>query len=333
MLFMFENFRKRRGAPTGDQIRLAGLLVMVMGLSLFSRHFLTVRNLFDILSSAAVLGILATGLLIVLIAGEIDISFAAITTVAQYVAALITIDFGGNWLTMFAVALLIAVGLEMLNALLVHYLRAMSIIVTIATMNVFYGLLNFFSNGQWLYDFPDWFSDGIGFGLRFPGGAFAQFNLAIIGLIVFWVLGGIMLTKLVIGRRLYAVGGSKESAHHVGFSILGTRLFAFGAMGVASGVAAIVHAQLVQTVAPNALVGMELEVLTAVVLGGASLVGGVGTFRGMICGVAFIALIRNGLTLLKIDSYYHTLLLGMLILGSVTGSSLGDVARRRTLRL
>jgi simple sugar transport system permease protein len=117
----------------------------------------TVQNLFDLLTSYTFVGILALGLLVVLIAGGIDISFTATASVAQYVALAAANAYGANWLIVFAIAIGVGGTLGAINAILIQKLRIPSIIVSVATLNIFYGLLIFFTGGKYIYSLPDWF--------------------------------------------------------------------------------------------------------------------------------------------------------------------------------
>src|SRR3954452_20662607 len=119
---------------------LAVILVLCTGLGLANPQFLSMQNLFDLLTSYAFVGILALGLLVVLIAGGIDISFTATASVAQYVALAVANAYGANWFTVFAMAIGIGIALGAVNALFVQKLRIPSIIVSVATLNIFYGL-------------------------------------------------------------------------------------------------------------------------------------------------------------------------------------------------
>ena len=114
------------------------------------------------------------------------------------------------------------------------------------------------------------------------------------------------------------MGGNMDAAKRMGFNLLKLHVFVYCYMGFLAGIAGLVQAQLVQTVAPNSIVGRELEVVAAVVLGGASLAGGAGTLLGTILGVTLIAIMQNGLTLLGVSSYWHKVVIGMIILISVS---------------
>ena len=129
-----------------------GLLVLVLaiGLSLGTNEFLTLGNLTDVATSYAILGILACGLFVVLIAGGIDISFPAVTSIGQYVMASYIIHHGGSFPLAFAMAMGVGLLLGLVNGFLVYWLRVPAIIITIATLNLFYGLLVYLTNGTWL---------------------------------------------------------------------------------------------------------------------------------------------------------------------------------------
>ena len=295
------------------------ILALIVGLSLSTEDFFTIENLFDILISYSFLGIMAAGFLVVLISGGIDISFTATATVAQYVVASFMIKQGGNWFVAFLMAAAIGIALGAINAFLVHYLKVSAIIITISTLNIFYGILIFLSRGKWLYNFPDWFADEVNFyQFTTAAGDVYGISLPIFVLFVVFLLTALILNKSVIGRKIYAMGGNLDAAKRMGFNILGLHVFVYCYLGLLAGIAALVQAHIVQTVAPNAIVGRELEVVAAVVLGGASLSGGRGTVVGTILGITLVAVMQNGLTILGVSSYWHKVFIGMVILISVS---------------
>jgi len=295
------------------------ILVLCAGLSLASIQFLTMQNLFDLLTSYAFVGILALGLLVVLIAGGIDISFTATASVAQYVALAVANAYGGNWIGVCAMAIGIGGALGAINAILIQKLRIPSIIVSIATLNVFYGLLIFFTGGKYIYSLPDWFATGI-FWFEFAWGKDTSYgvNLQVFALTVCFLVTWLLLNRTNIGRQIYAMGGNADAARRLGFHIFGLNMLVYCYMGVMAGVASLVQAQLAQSVAPTVLVGKELDVVAAVVLGGASLMGGVGTVLGTFLGLALLAVLQNGLILLGVSSYWSPLFVGVVILISVS---------------
>ncbi|WP_421506583.1 ABC transporter permease [Erwinia rhapontici] len=305
------------------------IVLLALGLSVRTSEFLTLGNLTDVATSYAILGILACGLFVVLIAGGIDISFPAMTAIAQYVMASTLLTHGGNLFSVFAIAIGCGLVLGMLNGLLVYLLRVPAIIITIATLNVFYGLLVWATNGTWLYGFPDWFMEGINwFSFTATDGYEYGLTLPLLSLLAVFVLTGVMMNFTRIGRQIYAMGGNRESASRLGINLRGLHLTVYGYMGVLAGVAAVVQAQTTQSVAPNSLVGFELTVLAAVVLGGASMSGGRGTLTGTLLGVLLLAFLQNGLTLLAVSSYWHMVFSGIIILVSVSATAWNEKHQR-----
>jgi simple sugar transport system permease protein len=313
------------------------LVVFSAVITAVNPSFFTLENLFDLLKSYSFIGIFAVGVTFVLISGGIDISFTAVATVAEYAMAVYIIRHGGNIALAFALAMAIGAALGMINASLIYFFNIPTIITTIATLNIYYGVLTVLSGGKWIYALPPWFrafADIRVFSLRNAEGL--SYGLSIITVIWLFtlLLGWFILRYTRLGRGIYAMGGSPSAARRVGFNILWLQMFVYSFMGLLAGVAGVVQALLVQTVAPNSIVGKELQVLAAVVLGGASLAGGVGTLFGTVLGVALIAVMSNGLTLMRVSSLWYNVFIGLIIILSVTFSAYQRAVRsRRTERL
>ena len=300
-----------------------GIIIAIMAtfFSTMSPGFLTLGNLMDLLENYSVMAIMAAGLLVVLISGGIDISFEAIAAVSQFLVATILVRFGGNWFTAFALAGLFGALLGVVNALLIYYLGAISVIVTISTMTFYFSILMFVTQGRSIYDLPNWFTSNISFlSIPFP------VVVAAIALLVTLLL----LSQLPIGRQIYGLGGNPEAAKRMGCNIVGLQCFAYGYSGFMAAIAGIVQAHRVEEVVPYALIGRELDVLAAVVLGGASLSGGIGTVSGTVLGILLLAVLQNGLTLLGVSSYSFGLVTGLVILVSVTATAY--TAKRQRMR-
>jgi len=309
------------------------LLVFSAVITLVNPSFFSLENLFDLLKSYAFLGILAVGLLVVLVSGGIDLSFAAVATVAEYLTTLAVLRFGGTMFTAFLVAGLIGLALGLGNALLIYRFRIPTVIATIATMNLFYGVLIMATGGKWIYALPECFGSFATlrlFTLTTREGS--QYGLSVITVLWFAVivLTDFILRHTVTGRGVYAMGGCGADhgpAVRAGFNVFRIHLFIYAYMGLLAGLAGIVQALLVQTVAPNFIVGKELSVIAAVILGGAGIAGGTGSIAGTVLGVALLAILENGLTLMRIPSYWFDVLIGGVILVSVTLNALR--ARRK----
>lgn len=304
--------------------------VLIAAMSAASPHFFTLQNLFDLLTTYAFTGILAAGLLVVLVAGGIDISFTATASVAQYVAVSAALAWPIGWIGLFAVAVVTGLVCGLVNALLVINLRISSIIVTIATLNVFYGTLMFVTHGNYIYSLPDWLGNGVNWTIYTSAGGHAYaINLQILLLAATLLVTWLLLTRTSIGRQIYALGGNPDAAARIGFNVFRLNLLAYGYMGVLAGIASLAQAQLDQSVMPNALVGKELGVLAVVVLGGASLLGGQGSVLGTILGLMLFAVLENGLIIVGVPSYWLDFFIGLMILLAVGSTVRAALLRRR----
>ncbi|RKX73513.1 MAG: ABC transporter permease [Spirochaetes bacterium] len=307
---------------------ILAILILTIIITSLNPNFLCLENLFDMLKSYSFMGIMAIGVLVVLISGGIDISFTAVATVSQYIMAVLIIKYTGNIVLAFSISIIIGVILGLLNASIIYYFNIPTIIVTIGTLNIFYGLLVVFSGGRWIYTLPQWFARFAEiriFTLLNSNGN--PYGLSIITAI--WiavtVIAAFILRFTTLGRSLYAVGGcgfNKSPAERAGISIFRVQLFVYSFMGFIAGIAGVVQALLVQTVAPNSMVGKELNVIAAVIIGGASISGGTGSITGTILGVILLAVLSNGLTLMRVPSYWYDVVIGLVILTSVSVSAM-----------
>jgi simple sugar transport system permease protein len=313
----------RKQLRTFSQTHEGRLLLVVVALGLFlslaTPAFATLQNVVDLLTSYSFSGMLAAGLLVVLISGGIDISFTASASVAQYIAMTLANQGSLGWVGVAVVGGAVGTLLGVLNALLIRTLRLSSIIVTIATLNLFYGLLMFVTHGNEIFSLPDWFVDGAKW-VVYTDAEQNDYaiNLQMLGLVFAFALTALLLKRSNVGRQIYALGSNADAAARVGVPVAKLTLLVYGYMGLIAGLASIVQAQNAQSVSPNALVGRELDVLAAVVLGGASLTGGVGTVFGTILGVMLLAFLQNGLLLLGVPSYWSQCFTGAVILVAVT---------------
>ncbi|WP_299391447.1 ABC transporter permease [Pelagibius sp.] len=311
------------------------LVIFALGLflSLTTEQFFTLVNFTDLLNTSAVNLIFAMGLVVVLIAGAIDISFAVAASVVQYVAALALMALGGgNWVLGFFIAGACGVLLGAVNAALIHHFRIISIVVTIATFNVFFGLLMFFTRGVSIYNLPGWWSDRIIlWEYETASGAWAEITLPVLVMVFAVIATWLLISHSSTGRQLYAYGDNPEAARRIGISPGAVQYIAFGWLGLMLGIAGLMQVNYAQEVVPNALFGRELDVLAAVVLGGARLGGGRGTVLGCVLGVLLIAITENGLNLLGVSPYAFKMVVGGIILAAITLSnlSLESLAGRR----
>ncbi|HHU0746099.1 ABC transporter permease [Serratia marcescens] len=306
--------------PRGNEGYLAWVLLLtVIVFSLLSDRFLTVQNLLDLSESYAVSGIFALGLFVVLVTGGIDISFAAVASVVQYLIAMLATHYGlANPAGSILLALAFGAALGMVNALLIYCLRIVSIIVTISMQALLFGMLMWLTNGRSLYALPDWWTlprSVLPFQL---GEQSYQLGLPTLVMLAVALLTWLLLNKTHLGRQLFAVGGDAESARRIGIRVGLLHLFAYGYLGAMAAIGGLVQVYRMGEVVPNALVGGELDVLAAAVLGGASLNGGKGSVVGTLMGVFLIGVLKNGLNLIGVSSYFMNVVIGLVIVAAIT---------------
>ncbi len=315
-----------RSLGIGSTERWLIVVILIMGvfLSLTTSTFLTLSNLFDLVNASSVNIIFGVGLLVVLIAGGIDISFAVAASVVQYLTVLTLGDMGGgNWALGFILAGFFGTALGCFNAFWIYQFRIVSIVVTIATYNLFFGLLMFFSGGSSLYDLPDWLTTSIPVVSMDTSSGHAEISILAAVMVVCVAATWLLLKLTSTGRQLYAMGDNIEGARRVGVSLGAMHYLAFGWLGLMAGMGGLMQAHYAQEVVPTALYGRELDVLAAVVLGGARLGGGRGSILGVILGIILVAMTQNGLNLLDISPYAFKMIIGVIILLAITLSSDG----------
>mgnify|MGYP001589346321 CR=1 FL=1 len=299
------------------------ITVISLILSLITDRYFTIGNAFDLLNTSSVNIIFAVGLLVVLISGGIDISFAVAASVVQYGTALFVGWIGGgDW----AIGLMVAGGLGILlgsiNAGLIQAFGIPSIVVSISSFNAFFGLLMFFTKGVSIYDLPDWLTAHVAlYERQLADGSWIEISLPVLVMVICVVATWALVTRTTIGRQLYAFGDNPEGARRFGVNIAAMRFIAFGWLGLMAGIAGLVQAHYAQEVVPNALYGREMDVLAAVVLGGARLGGGKGTVLGCVLGVMLTQITQNGLNLMGVSPFAFKMIVGSIILVAITLSN------------
>jgi simple sugar transport system permease protein len=312
------------------------LVILLLGavLALASPYFLTLQNLVDLIESYSVAAVLALGVFVVLVAGGIDISFAATASVAQYATAYVATSWDLPALVCIPLGLAVGLALGCLNAALIYYLRVTSIIITIATMSVYFALLMWITSGRSIYALPDWWATRVVFfRTETASGDIVRVTLPIVVAAGAALLTWLFMTRSAAGRQLTAMGGNPEAARRLGVNLAAMHFLAYGYLGLMAGLAGLLQAHRVGEAVPNAMYGNELNVLAAAVLGGASLTGGVGTVGGVLLGILLLAVLQNGLNLLGVSPYFFQIVIGLVILVSTSITGLSSRARRRDRRV
>ena len=309
------------------------IAVSVVIIASFSDNFLSYDNITNILKSFTVTGIFSIGVLLVVISGGMDVSFTAIAQVTQYIVVYVLLNYlAGNIYIAFAMAIAAGIVMGLLNGILIYHYKMPAIIITIATQNMFYGLMYVITRGKLLYEVPPFFwklADAKIFTIINQNGTPTGLSVVTVLWFVMALVFAVILRYTILGRSVYLVGCNQAAAERIGVNICNTILFIYGMAGAIAAVGSIVHVSIVQTVIPNSIVGQEMQVIAAVVLGGASISGGKGSVLGTVLGVLLFAILSNSLTLLRISSYWYNVFIGSIIIGSITINALQEIRQRK----
>jgi len=308
--------------------REAGLLVLllmtVLAVSLVNSAFIRPTNVADMLSDGAPYIIVGCGVALVVIAGEIDISVGSLYGLLAALMGVLASPTREAWPVPLVIATVSTVGLlvGLLNGVLVAVARIPSIIVTLGMFSILRGITKIVLDGVWIKDLPP--------GIKELGTA-KPFGLAwVVWLAVVVLAVGVWVTRRTpLGRHIHAVGSNTEAARLAGINTGLIKIFSFGSAGLLTALAALVSVPQLAVIESNLGEGYELLVITAVVVGGVSIRGGVGTVTGMALASLFLGIVRTVLVFLKLGTsavYWERAVHGVFILGAVV---LDHLARRR----
>ena len=289
-----------------------GILILVIGLTILlsfaSEAFLRPQNILNILSQIAPLAIIAAAGTLVIIAGGFDLSTGAIFGLAAVTSAWTAVNV--DPLLGMLVGPTIGLGLGITNGLIIVYFQVHSFLATLATSLVYRGLAIFISGGFLIPVASEVF--------RIIGqGSIGPVNNAVFILIAWVVLLSFILRATSMGRYVFAVGGNPEAAELSGVSVSRIRIYTFALSGLAAGIAALISTSKISTGQATAGVGMELQAIAAVVLGGTSIMGGEGAVWRSVLGVVLLALIGNGFNLLNASPFLRDFTTGVVIIAAV----------------
>ena len=308
------------------------IVVFSLAVTIVNPAFFTIENMFDLIRSSSGMAILAVGFFVVLLSGGIDISFPAVACVAQYITVntIIAVGIDNIWLA-FGIASAIGIAFGAANAFFISFFRIPTLIVTLGTMNIFHGAMLEFVGTKAInagqlpacfksFGLADIISltraDGTTYGL-------SLFFLVLVGVIlVTWVL----LRFTVLGRAIYAMGGNMEAVKRSGFNIRRTQFFIYCYVGLLSSIMGIIYVSLIRFSSSSVIIDSELlHVIAAVILGGASILGGSGTLTGTLLGVIMISILEKNLVLLGLSSVWQQFFVGLII---VLGVSITHIQKR-----
>lgn len=321
-----------------ETVLILAIIAFSLLISSKSPEFFTLANLFDILRSSFVQLLFALGVLIVIISGGIDVSFPIVGIFAGYTSVVIMQKFELNQnslLIPIVLAIIIGMLLGAFNAIAIAGFGIPTLIATLGTAGVFRGVMLSFVGASFISDIPlalDKFSTADLIKFESAAGTLVRLHVLVIPIAIITVLISLMLSRTFFGRSIYALGGGVESTRRLGISVKRTQTKVYVLVGALSGLAGILYVSLQRKANPYDLAGSELDVIAAVVLGGASIMGGYGTVFGTVLGVLFINMIKNNLVLLGVNSSWQRAAVGVLLVIGITIQAITENRKNRKRR-
>jgi simple sugar transport system permease protein len=329
---------KKKNFVNRTELVLIGIIILYCTMvTIVNPAFLSFETLFDILRSSAVTTIMAAGIMVVIISGGIDVSFTAVALFGAYVTTKILTEATFPWMDNLGVAFLLSTAMGILwglfNAVIVHKLKLPAFIITLGTQNLIFGVMTTFigSKTYGATAIPKAFS-------RFASAQILQITTEtgkvgiscfVIPMIIVLALTWFIMYKTKIGRSIFALGNSENASRRIGVNPFKVRLFVYAYMGALAGIAGVVYVSQVKCMYPNALVGDELSVIAAAVIGGTKLSGGQGKLLGAFLGVLIVHLLNNTLIFLGLSSSWNNFFIGALMIVSVSVTAYQERLKNR----
>lgn len=290
-----------------SQLAAAGALIVVfVYLSIASPSFLTWDNLFNVGSQTAVTAIIAMGVTLVIITAGIDLSVGSVAALSGVMGAQMMSLHGVSPVSGILIGMLVGAFAGLVNGTLITVTGIAPFIATLGMMSVARGTLQIQTDAVAVFGLPDSFQ-------LLGQGQIGVVPIPVIAIAVVAVIGHFVLTRTKLGRYAYAIGSNQEAARLSGIPVKRYLVYVYTIGGALAGFGGMIAASRVNSGQPNFGIGLELDVIAAAVIGGASLFGGQGTIGGTLIGAFLIALIRNGAVLLDINIFVQTVVIGVVI--------------------
>lgn len=299
---------------------LCALILLFIIMSLASPYFFNAQNVFNVLRNMSSIAIISIGVTMVIITGGIDLSVGSILAVCGMCTARLMWE-GVNPLISFIVGMIFGAALGALNGFIITKIKVNPFITTMGMMSIARGLTYYLATGvkgAVASNIP--LKNPV---LNFMGSGYVgPIPMPVIEMAVLVAVASYFLRYMVLGRQVYAVGSNLEAARLSGVRVESVQMFVYTLTGLMSALAGIINAGLLATAATNAGTGVELDVVAAVIIGGASLSGGSGTIYGAVIGAAIMALLRNAFVLLHLPAFIQTITIGVVLILAVASDNL-----------
>ena len=312
-------YRMRKFIKTNEFYVALTIILLSVIIGSKSEAYFTAGNLIDLLRSSIEMGIFALGVLIVIVSGGIDVSFTAIATFSMFPTTKILYvnNYKGSVLLAFAISAAIGLFLGLINGSLISYFKLPTLIVTLGTSSIYEGFLLTFVGNREISNVPQGMIDYSKLNViqvTDSRGIISGLPVSILIFLSLIIIVWLVLRYTMLGRGIYAIGGDRVSAERAGFNITAIQMFIYAFVGLISGIAGMVHTTMMRNSNPVSIIGTEMIIIAAVVLGGARITGGHGTILGTLLGLFLVIIMNNSLILLGISSDWQRFVIGLLIL-------------------
>ncbi|MFA7539997.1 MAG: ABC transporter permease [Sphaerochaetaceae bacterium] len=296
------------------------LLAVCILIEIRSGQFFSPNNLVDIASAMIVPGLMAIGAFMVIVSGGIDVSFPALASLSFYATTKLLLDhnYQGGVVLPFLIAIGFGALLGAFTGLFISYFKLPTLIVTLGSSSVFKGLMQGALNSRQLAVIPtgmrEWGKKALFVAKNPVSGLTSRMPVAFLVFLFALVFAFFLLRFTMFGRGIYAIGGSEVSAERAGFRVVLTKFLLYIMVGMIASVAGLIRVCMMQQAHPTNMLGMEMNIIAGVVLGGTAITGGRGTLLGCMLGTLLIVIVENSLILIGIPTSWKSVFTGALII-------------------
>ena len=313
-----KNVEKMKKAIGGDKLVLMAAIVAVFILfTSLNRNFMTMANIINLLVASSLVGLVAIGHTYLIIAGQNDLSPGSLAALSGVVAALL-VSWGVPFMAAVLITIVTAAVVGVFNAWMVNKIKLEAFIATLVTQSIIRGFAYIVCGGKPIAISNKTF-------ITLGKARILNVPLSVWIMIIAIVIFGFILAKTKFGRSIYAIGGNKDAARLAGLNPERIVLICYVMMGVLCALGGVVFAARMNSGQPAACVNLEFDAITAVILGGVSFAGGVGTMGGTVLGIILIQAFNMGLTMVNVPSFWQYVARGGLLLFALTS----DYIRKR----
>lgn len=289
---------------------LLALCAIFAFLTIFTRSFFTAQNLITVLVQVSVIGIVALGMTLIIISGNIDLSVGSSMAIAGVAAAIFIRDFNIPVFIAVLLAISLSVLVGLMNGFIIAKGKIPAFIVTLGSVSALRGVAMIMANGIPIGGLPQSFN-------FIGGGKVFGVPMPIIIYFVIIIVTHLILTRTLMGRYAYALGGNETATKLSGIKIDSLKIKIYLFAGLLTGIGGIVLASRIRSGQPNVGIGYELDAIAACIIGGVSFNGGIGSVFGTVIGTLIMGIINNGLDLLNVQSYYQAIVKGAIVVAAV----------------